>query len=100
MGSAHILIVEDEKIVARGLQRDLEGMGYTVPAIAASGEEALHRVAERPPDLVLMDVILKGGLDGIETSRQLRDRYRVPVIYLSAYEDDQTLRRARETEPY
>src|SRR6266566_2063021 len=100
VGSAQILIVEDEKITAKRLQRELEGMGYSVPAVATTGEEALERAAESSPDLVLMDIVLKGDLDGIETTKRLHDQCHVPVVYLSSYEDDQTLDRARETAPY
>src|SRR5437868_2966304 len=100
VGSAQILIVEDEQITARRLQRELEGMGYAVPAVAATGDEALRRAAENSPDLVLMDIVLPGELDGIETTKRLHDHCRVPVVYLSSSEDDRTLDRARETEPY
>lgn len=100
MVSAQILVVEDEKITAKRLRRELEGMGYTVPAVVETGEEALRRAAETSPDLVLMDIVLPGDLDGIETTKRLRDRYRVPVVYLSSHEDDGTLDRARATEPY
>src|SRR4051812_29910751 len=100
MGNAQILVVEDESIIAKGIQNDLRNMGYAVPAVAASGAEALEKAAETYPDLVLMDIVLKGDMDGIETSRQIRDRFDVPIVYLTAYEDDITLRRAKITEPF
>ena len=87
MTGAQIMIVEDERLIARCMKSELESMGYAVPAIAASGEEALARFSETKPDLVLMDIVLKGGLDGIETTRRLRERSHVPVVYLSAHRD-------------
>src|SRR5262249_39589473 len=89
-----------ECIIAKGIQSDLQSLGYEVPVIASSGEEALAKAAETYPDLVLMDIVLKGGLDGIETSRRMRDQFHIPVVYLSAYRDDKTLERAKVTEPF
>src|SRR5687767_5370868 len=83
MASAQILVVEDEAIVARNIQRELEGMGYAVPTVASSGEEALHKAAETHPDLVLMDIVLKGDMDGVETTERLREQFDVPVVYLT-----------------
>jgi PAS domain S-box-containing protein len=100
MASAQILVVEDESIVAKGIQHDLRSMGYAVPVIASSGEEALEKASETYPDLVLMDIVLKGQMDGIETIRKMRDRFDIPVVYLTAYEDDATLKRAQVTEPF
>src|SRR5436190_21939620 len=100
MANAQILLVEDESIVAKGIQHDLRSMGYDVPVIASSAEEAIEKVAETYPDLVLMDIVLKGDTDGIEATRKMRDRFDIPVIYLTAYEDDETLKRARLTEPF
>lgn len=99
MTSAQILIVEDERLIARCMKKELEGMGYGVPGIASSGEEALAKFDETRPDLVLMDIVLKGNLDGIETTRQLRTRSRVPVVYLSGQRDPQLVERAKATEP-
>ena len=82
--SARILIVEDESIVAKDIQSGLQGMGYTVVGMVATGEEALERAATLRPDLVLMDIKLKGDLDGIETAHRLRTTYPVPVVYLTA----------------
>src|SRR3954447_10155041 len=100
MNNAQILVVEDESIIAKGIQSDLQSLGYEVPVIAASGEEALEKAAETYPDLVLMDIVLKGNMDGIETSRKMRDRFDIPIVYLTAYEDDDTLRRAKIPEPF
>jgi two-component system, cell cycle sensor histidine kinase and response regulator CckA len=95
-----ILVVEDESIVAMDLQRRLSDMGYSVPAVAASREEALRAAAEVRPDLVLMDIRLKGYVDGVEVAGKLREMLDVPHIYLTAYSDPATLARAKVTEPF
>src|SRR5213592_1163235 len=95
-----VMVVEDERIVAKDLQQALAGMGYDAFAIAASAEEALARASERCPDVVLMDIRIKGGRDGVETAEILRQRFHVPVVYLTAHADDGTIDRAKKTEPY
>ena len=100
MKSAKILVVEDESIVAKDLQNSLKKCGYNVPIIASSGEEAINKAAEICPDLVLMDIRLKGDMDGIEAARQIYNRFKIPVIYLTAYEDDSKLERVKLTEPF
>jgi two-component system, cell cycle sensor histidine kinase and response regulator CckA len=95
-----ILIVEDERIVARDLQQSLRAFDFDVFAIAASGEEAIALASTRLPDIVLMDIRIKGELDGIETAAIMRDRFGVPVVYLTAHADDATLARAKITTPY
>ena len=97
---ASILIVEDETIIALDIRITLESLGYTVPAIAVSGLEAIEKAVEFRPDLVLMDIHLRGAMDGIEAIEQIRGRVDVPVIYLTAYADAATVERARKTEPY
>ena len=94
-----VLIVEDERIVAMDLQQMLREFGYDAFAIASSADEALARAAERCPDLALMDIRIKGKLDGIETAALLKTRFGVPVVYLTAHADDGTLDRAKRTEP-
>jgi PAS domain S-box-containing protein len=100
MANPQILIVEDEAIVAKDLQKRLTNLGYNVIGIAATGEEALRKAATTPIDLVLMDVRLKGEMDGIQTATALRMRYGTTIVYLSAYADNDTLRRASVTEPF
>jgi PAS domain S-box-containing protein len=95
-----ILVVEDERIVAKDITSSLERLGYGVTGIASSGEEAIRMVESRPPDLILMDVVLKGEVDGIDAAEKIRGRYDVPVIYLTAYADTTTLERAKGTFPY
>ena len=100
MASARILVVEDEIIVAKDIQKTLRSVGYAVPTIASSGEEALQKAADTRPDLVLMDIRLKGDMDGVDTAQQIRARFDIPVIYLTAYTDDKAVQRAKITEPY
>ena len=95
-----ILVVEDESVVARDLERSLTDLGYDVTDCVTSGEEALISAEERRPDVVLLDIRLRGQIDGIEAASLLRARYRVPVVYLTAYSDDDTLWRAARSEPY
>lgn len=95
-----ILVVEDEAIEAMALQGRLENLGYAVSAVVDSGEEAIERAAELSPDLVLMDIRLRGAMDGIEAAGQIRVRFDIPVVYLTAYADRATLDRAKLTGPY
>ena len=99
MPQANILVVEDEPIVAKDIQMSLQRLGYAVPAMAASGEDAIRKTRESHPDLILMDIVLKGEMDGVETVNQIRKQYDVPVIYLTAYADDHTLERVKATSP-
>ena len=100
MAAEKILVVEDERVVARDIEKRLKKLGYVVFASVASGEAALEKVAEFRPDLVLMDIRLKGQLDGIEAAEQIRVDFGTPVIYLTAYADEVTLQRAKVTEPF
>ena len=90
MEPASILIVEDEPVVANDIQLSLQRLGYRVPAMATSGEEAIRRAGDTHPDLILMDIVLKGKMDGVETALQIQRRQDVPVIYLTAYADPHT----------
>ena len=98
--SARILVVEDERIVAKDITSSLERLGYAVAGIASSGEEAVQMVEGSVPDLILMDVVLKGNVDGIDAAERIRQQFDVPVIYLTAYADSTTLDRAKGTVPY
>jgi PAS domain S-box-containing protein len=95
-----ILVVEDENIVSKDIQNSLQHLGYSVPVAVSSGEEAIAKATELRPDLVLMDILLKGKVDGISAAEQIRARLNIPVIYLTAYADEQTLQRAKVTEPF
>jgi PAS domain S-box-containing protein len=100
MAGERILIVEDESIVAKDIQNSLKGLGYVVPAIVSTGEDAVAKALELNPDLVLMDVMLNGKIDGITAAEQIRVRRRIPVVYLTAYIDDQTLKRAKDSQAF
>lgn len=95
-----VLVVEDERIVAKDLERTLKRLGYGVPATACSADDAIRKAEEHRPDLVLMDINLEGARDGIAAAAEMRDRLSIPVVYLTAYADDDTVARARETEPF
>jgi two-component system chemotaxis response regulator CheB len=97
---ANVVIVEDEAIVALNLQMRLEELGYRVRAVVRTGEEAVEAAGSSEPDLVLMDIRLPGAMDGTEAARAIWERYQVPVIYVTAYADDETLDKVRTTEAY
>jgi PAS domain S-box-containing protein len=100
MERAKILVVEDNRIVAEDIKNNLEEMGYTVSGIATSGEKALTEVERALPDLAIMDIRLGKGMNGIDTATELRQKYRIPIIYLTAHADEKTVSRAKITEPY
>ncbi len=95
-----ILVVEDEAIVAEDIRMTLESYGYDVCAVVSSGDEAIRHAEEDNPDLVLMDVMLKGEMDGVEAAGRIKSLFLIPVVYLTAYTDDKTLERAKITEPF
>src|SRR5436309_2519421 len=95
-----ILIVEDERIIAKGIEKRLKGLGYDVAATASTGEEAVLKAAEHRPDLILMDIHLGSGIDGVEAARLIRATLDVAVVYLTAHSDDATLQRAKLTGPF
>jgi PAS domain S-box-containing protein len=99
MPERKVLIVEDEPIIATDLQQILKSSGYHVPDPVSRGEEVLQRLREEDPDVVLMDIVLRGSQDGIETTKKIGELYKVPIVYLTAYRDAKTLGRAFET-PY
>ena len=100
MSATRILIVEDEGLIALDLKKRLEQAGYTVPAIADNAAGALLSVESLEPNLVLMDIRLRGPRDGIDTADEIRRRFHVPVIFVTAHADRETLDRARITEPF
>ena len=95
-----ILVVEDEIIIAEGLQKKLRTMGYDIIGTVSSGEEAIKKVKENNPDLILMDIVIHGEIDGIETAAQIHSLFDIPVVYLTAYADENTMERAKITEPF
>jgi two-component system sensor histidine kinase/response regulator len=100
MSEEKILVVEDDVISGEALREKLSALGYRVGPPAASGEEAVTRANEFLPDLILMDIKLAGGLDGVDAAQRIQKRQDVPVLYLTAYTDEETLRRAKLTAPY
>lgn len=100
MSGETILIVEDEKIIGLDLQRRLEKFGYRVAELTDSGEAAVEAAQKCRPDIVLMDIMLGGGIDGIDAAKTIRSRFNIPVIFLTAYADETTLSRAKEAEPF
>lgn len=95
-----IMVVEDEIIVAMDIENNLKGLGYSVPAVVCSGEEAIQKAAETHPDLVLMDIVLTGDIDGVEAAQHIGDRFNIPIVYLTSYADKKTLNRAKKTNPF
>ncbi len=99
MKKAKILVVEDQSIVALNIRNKLINLGYTVPGTASTVEEAIRKAKLTNADLVLMDIMLKGDRDGIEAAREIKQQLKIPVLYLTAYTDYETLARAKTTEP-
>src|SRR5208283_5003009 len=99
MEKTRILVVEDETIVAMDIANTLRKLGHEVTGTVPSGEQAVASVKENKPDLIFMDIGLKGGMDGIETAARIRSQYGIPVIYLTAFVDEKTLDRAKATIP-
>ncbi|MEG3223943.1 MAG: histidine kinase [Methanobacteriales archaeon Met13] len=99
MAAVRILVVEDERITGEDIKRGLKKAGYDVPAIVASGEDAVQKAEKFQPDLVIMDIKLDGEMDGIEAAEKIKSKLDIPVIYLTAYSDETTLQRAKVTQP-
>ena len=99
MAQERILIVEDERIIALDLRRRLERYGYTVVGLASDSPTAVSMAAAEQPDLILMDIMLQNGSDGVQAAVQIRQEHRIPVVFLTAYADDATIQRAKIAEP-
>src|SRR5438105_1090861 len=100
MATARILVAEDESLIAEELQDRLQRLGHTVAAVVSTGEEVLPSAERTNPGLALMDIRLKGALDGIDAAAQVRKHIDIPVIFLTAHSDDATLQRAKQSEPF
>jgi diguanylate cyclase (GGDEF)-like protein len=96
----NILVVEDQAVIGLDIRYTLSELGYDVRVVVTTGKEALEEVARHPPDLVLMDIVLKGPMDGVETATRLQEMHDIPVVYLTSHSDAATLARAKETGPY
>ena len=95
-----LLIVEDEMVIAANISLQLTELGYEVTGIVPRGEEALLHVKDNPPDIILLDINLKGELDGIQTAQKMQKTQNIPIIYLTANADDSHFNRAKDTHPY
>lgn len=100
MAKTNVLVVEDESIVSKDIQHSLKKLGYNVVGAASTGERAFELAASEKPDIILMDIMLKGDTNGIETAQRVKEELQIPVIYLTAYADESTLEKAKVTEPY
>lgn len=100
MSKINVLVVEDESIVSKDIQYSLKKLGYNVVGAAATGEKAIELAGEKSPDIILMDIMLKGDITGIEASAEIKEKYNIPIIFLTAYADENTLSKAKVTEPY
>jgi len=100
MSTARVMIVEDDRVIARDIRTQVSRMGHSVVGMTASGEEAVTLAAAEQPDLVLMDIRLEGEMDGIEAAQRIRSKNRIPVVFLTAYGNEEIMRRASLTEPF
>jgi PAS domain S-box-containing protein len=100
MDKNRLLVVEDAILTARDIESSLVDMGYEVCGTAMSGEEAIRKAREERPDLVLMDIILRGDMDGIEAASLIREEQRTPIVFISAFTDEEKLNRAKLAEPF
>ncbi|MFN7012751.1 MAG: response regulator [Bacteroidia bacterium] len=100
MSKINILVVEDESIVSKDIQQSLKKLGYNVVGAASTGEVAVQLAEEKQPDLILMDIMLKGTMSGIDAATEIKEKLNIPVIYLTAYADESTLSKAKITEPF
>ena len=100
MSAYKILVVEDETIVAMDIRQRLESMGYVVTSTVTNGSAAIEQVSLNRPDLVLMDIQIKGQMDGIETAAKIQDLFIIPIVFLTANSDEKTLNRATRTAPF
>ncbi len=95
-----VMIVEDEAIIAKDIKQTLKNFGYGVTKTAFSGEEAIEQIPISNPDLLIIDIMLNGSLNGIQLASRIQEKHDIPIIYITAYADDEILKRAKKTEPY
>ena len=100
MSDIRILLVEDELIISQDIKNILKNSGYTVIATAVSGEEAVMKALSLYPDLILMDIVLRGDMDGVDAAVKIRERLAIPIVYLTARLEKETWERAKNTNPY
>ena len=97
--AASIMVVEDEGVVSIDIRNMLRKAGYDIAAVAFQGEEAVRKAETTKPDLVLMDIGLKGEIDGIEAAKKIRERLHIPVVFLTGFADENTMAKAKEVDP-
>ena len=100
MEPVNIMVVEDEFIIAADIRDRVENLGYHVSVLTDSGEDALKRIETTAPDLVLMDIVLQGEMDGIDTSLAIRKNTDIPIVFLTAYGSESIIERAKISEPF
>ncbi|KJU83254.1 PAS/PAC sensor signal transduction histidine kinase [Candidatus Magnetobacterium bavaricum] len=100
MAEIRVMVVEDEWIIAANLKEMLQGLDYEVCSVVFSGEDAVKRAEEDRPDIILMDILLRGEMDGIEAAENITTFLNIPIVYLTSYTDDKTLQRAKATDPF
>ena len=100
MKPTSILVVEDEVIIAKDLTLTLTKLGYAIAAHCVSGEEAVKMAVEKQPDIILMDIMLKGDMTGIDAAKEIRNRQNTPVVFITAYSDEDTINRTNAAAPY
>ena len=99
MAKANIMVVEDEGVVSIDIRNMLKKAGYSIAAVAFQGDEAVEKAELSAPDIVLMDIGLKGEIDGIEAAKKIRDRFQIPVVFLTGFADKVTMTKAQEVNP-
>jgi len=100
MAKTKILVVEDENIVAKDIQNILINLGFDVPAIVSNGEDALAMTKKHKPELILMDIMIKGDMTGIDVAKKVKEKFNIPVVFLTAYADEKTINSAKDAVPY
>jgi two-component system, LytTR family, response regulator LytT len=100
MAKINVLVVEDESIVSKDIQHSLKKLGYNVVGSSATAEKAIELAISERPDIILMDIMLKGEMNGIEAADEIRKTCSIPIIFLTAYADESTLSKAKVTEPF
>ena len=97
---ARVLVVEDEKIIAKDIESTLKRIGHESAGSVARGEDAIMAAEREKPDMVLMDITLKGEMDGIEAAKIINDRFNIPIVYITAHQDEDTIEKTKGTNPY
>ena len=100
LNTKSIMVVEDENIIALDLKKRVLALGYNIYAVVPTGEEAIEKVDAVEPDLILMDIFLRGSIDGVEAAREISKRHRVPIIYITAYSDEITMTKIHQSSAF